>query len=185
MTHIRIRHAILVRNGHDPPEARDMKKAILLALSIAAPALFVASLVGLITPFVLRSDEPPWESLSPQAGCNHPPHYEIQFASGTVSTSKVYPFACSMPFLRTWDYGLIECGRETEVISGYVIGKITIRFTALLPVFALACIPALALVRNKSEHRNRLRRGQCIGCGYDLSGNVRGACPECGSAHQH
>jgi hypothetical protein len=32
------------------------------------------------------------------------------------------------------------------------------------------------------ELRRRWReRGQCVGCGYDLRGNVSGICPECGS----
>ena len=30
--------------------------------------------------------------------------------------------------------------------------------------------------------KNRARRGLCAGCGYDLTGNVSGVCPECGRA---
>ena len=30
--------------------------------------------------------------------------------------------------------------------------------------------------------RRRLRRGHCEHCGYDLTGNVSGVCPECGQA---
>ncbi len=30
--------------------------------------------------------------------------------------------------------------------------------------------------------RRRLRPGQCSGCGYDLTGNISGTCPECGQA---
>jgi len=30
------------------------------------------------------------------------------------------------------------------------------------------------------ERRDRL--GQCVACGYDLTGNVSGTCSECGSA---
>ena len=28
---------------------------------------------------------------------------------------------------------------------------------------------------------HRLRHGLCLACGYDLTGNVSGTCPECGS----
>ena len=28
----------------------------------------------------------------------------------------------------------------------------------------------------------RRRRGQCVRCGYDLTGNTSGTCPECGTA---
>jgi hypothetical protein len=30
------------------------------------------------------------------------------------------------------------------------------------------------------ESAQRCWRGQCPGCGYDLTGNVSGVCPECG-----
>lgn len=30
------------------------------------------------------------------------------------------------------------------------------------------------------ERRDREARGQCPSCGYDLTGNVSGVCPECG-----
>jgi hypothetical protein len=31
------------------------------------------------------------------------------------------------------------------------------------------------------EQDQRLRRGLCPSCGYDLRGNVSGVCPDCGS----
>jgi hypothetical protein len=30
--------------------------------------------------------------------------------------------------------------------------------------------------------RQRLAKGQCPHCGYDLTGNVSGVCPECGNS---
>jgi hypothetical protein len=36
-------------------------------------------------------------------------------------------------------------------------------------------------VRLLRGHR-RLRRGCCPACGYDLTGNTSGTCPECGTA---
>jgi hypothetical protein len=32
------------------------------------------------------------------------------------------------------------------------------------------------------RRRRRRRRGVCVTCGYDLTGNVSGVCPECGTA---
>jgi len=32
------------------------------------------------------------------------------------------------------------------------------------------------------KRKRRRRAGECVGCGYDLTGNVSGVCPECGSA---
>ena len=36
--------------------------------------------------------------------------------------------------------------------------------------------------RPNELRRERLAKGQCPHCGYDLTGNVSGVCPECGSA---
>lgn len=34
--------------------------------------------------------------------------------------------------------------------------------------------------REAEKMRDRLLRGDCMYCGYDLTGNVSGTCPECG-----
>jgi hypothetical protein len=44
-----------------------------------------------------------------------------------------------------------------------------------------AVLPAFALWSQLRE-RHRTRRGRCTACGYDLTGNVSGVCPECGEA---
>jgi hypothetical protein len=40
--------------------------------------------------------------------------------------------------------------------------------------------PALVFIRGPLRRRRRLRKGLCTKCGYDLTGNVSGVCPECG-----
>jgi uncharacterized paraquat-inducible protein A len=32
-----------------------------------------------------------------------------------------------------------------------------------------------------NEQEDRRRRGLCVKCGYDLTGNTSGVCPECGT----
>jgi len=36
--------------------------------------------------------------------------------------------------------------------------------------------------QRRREQRERLASGQCENCGYDLTGNTSGRCPECGCA---
>jgi len=45
----------------------------------------------------------------------------------------------------------------------------------------LALMPTLTVVHWR-RRRKRVKRGLCPHCGYNLTGNASGVCPECGSA---
>ena len=56
-----------------------------------------------------------------------------------------------------------------------------------VPFWALVFLPTLLLAasamisgRTFRRHR-RLSRGLCLTCGYNLTGNTSGVCPECGT----
>jgi hypothetical protein len=61
----------------------------------------------------------------------------------------------------------------------------TLRYGLLaVPYWLLAVVAALPAVfraRAAIRRRHRSFRGRCRECGYDLSGNVSGVCPECGT----
>jgi len=44
--------------------------------------------------------------------------------------------------------------------------------------------PIFWFLRGPMRSWHRLRRGQCIKCGYNLTGNTSGVCPECGTARR-
>lgn len=48
------------------------------------------------------------------------------------------------------------------------------------PTCLAAVLPLLALQRRQTSRR-RKRQGRCVSCGYDLTGNMSGICPECGN----
>ncbi|MCP4249914.1 MAG: hypothetical protein GY778_22960 [bacterium] len=54
------------------------------------------------------------------------------------------------------------------------------------PIWSLTALltfyPVIALIRGPGRRWRRRRRGLCLPCGYDLTGNVSGVCPECGEA---
>lgn len=50
-----------------------------------------------------------------------------------------------------------------------------------IPALCLGAYPLLIIARACQRWR-RLRKGLCVACGYDLTGNVSGVCPECGTA---
>jgi hypothetical protein len=61
------------------------------------------------------------------------------------------------------------------------------RYTALcIPFWALAAIFSAAPLchgfRAYHQRTKRNRAGRCLKCGYNLTGNVSGVCPECGLA---
>jgi hypothetical protein len=58
-------------------------------------------------------------------------------------------------------------------------------FTFLAPcwflVLVLAAYPTWAFIHGPLLRYRRRRRGECVDCGYSLTGNVSGVCPECGT----
>ena len=49
-----------------------------------------------------------------------------------------------------------------------------------VPASLFALYPAIAFVRGPLRRYRRRRHGLCVSCGYDLTGDVSGVCPECG-----
>ena len=43
----------------------------------------------------------------------------------------------------------------------------------------LLTYPAIVLIRGPLRRRRRRKRGLCLQCGYNLTGNTTGVCPEC------
>ena len=50
------------------------------------------------------------------------------------------------------------------------------------PFTLLGAYPTVAFIHGPLRRRRRRRKGLCIKCGYNLTGNVTGVCPECGIA---
>lgn len=72
-------------------------------------------------------------------------------------------------------YGRLSMGYE-ESRAGYELW-----FPVWMPTLAFATFPLIVLFRGPLRRRRRLRRGRCTSCGYDLTGNESGICPECGT----
>jgi hypothetical protein len=50
-----------------------------------------------------------------------------------------------------------------------------------IPLILFAIYPTIAFIRGPLRRWRRRRKGLCVACGYDLTGNVSGVCPECGT----
>lgn len=58
--------------------------------------------------------------------------------------------------------------------------SLRIHAAIVLPMAALGMVPQYMHEFRRRRAERRRSTGLCLGCGYDLTGNVTGACPECG-----
>ncbi len=67
--------------------------------------------------------------------------------------------------------------------GGKLVGTIyrfrRVNCPAWIVLVALAIYPTIAFIRGPLRRRRRRKRGLCIACGYNLTGNTTGVCPEC------
>jgi hypothetical protein len=72
-----------------------------------------------------------------------------------------------------WAYGI-------KTNSSWGAGTmIILPFWTMIALFA--SYPTIAFIRGPLRRWRRKKNGLCIECGYDLTGNESGICPECGS----
>jgi hypothetical protein len=111
------------------------------------------------------------------------------FESGVWEQTKLYKRYAQ----KSWDDpGRYDGFLERCYPNGFFVkrrsplGFPSLVFTAGCPpwflVLLLGFYPAFAFTVRSVRLRRRRKRNQCIHCGYDLTGNVSGICPECGRA---
>ena len=112
-------------------------------------------------------------------------HFRSEY-EGKLLLSHVSGVGVSVTSHRLWH----SCGMEVSVhlVKKYTEFGNPVRITAIVCPFWLPFIlcflfliyPALAYMRGPLGRHGRRKRGLCLNCGYDLTGNVSGICPECG-----
>ncbi len=82
-------------------------------------------------------------------------------------------------------YGLIGFGVLAAtlnfVIMASPVNALVVGFSTCGAFFAVMSGPMVALLLLVSEYPSRYPPGHCQTCGYNLTGNVSGICPECGT----
>ena len=64
------------------------------------------------------------------------------------------------------------------LVPSVMRGWVSIAFVA---VFVALMVISLVRLYRRDRRATRFNRGDCLHCGYSLTGNVSGVCPECGS----
>jgi hypothetical protein len=77
-------------------------------------------------------------------------------------------------------YGWSHTVNESR-IAAMRVRKRFIRLPLWMPLLPFAIYPGIAFIRGPVRRYRRRRKGLCTRCGYDLTGNVSGTCPECGT----
>jgi hypothetical protein len=95
---------------------------------------------------------------------------EVEIGSGALTLTSGAVFVQGVPWL--WAYP------RFYPLPG---GDWILLVPFWIPFLLFATYPAIALIRGPLRRRRRRRRGLCVSCGYDLTGNVTGRCSECGS----
>ena len=95
------------------------------------------------------------------------PEYPTSIFDGSETTTGNYGFVYSV------------VAESTATQFNWTGWSVTSPLWAWMVLFGI--LPALKLLRLRRKHRLR-RAGRCVNCGYDLTGNVSGSCPECGTA---
>jgi hypothetical protein len=60
------------------------------------------------------------------------------------------------------------------------VGCLRLSISVWVLLTLLGGYPLLVLIRGPVRRRIRIARGLCANCGYNLTGNMSGVCPECG-----
>ena len=68
-----------------------------------------------------------------------------------------------------------------EIIENDILIVVVSIWTPIGITFLLATYPAIAFICGPLRRWRRRRIGHCLDCGYDLTGNESGVCPDCGT----
>lgn len=104
----------------------------------------------------------------------------VAMGPGGIAVAKAGPRACGP------GYCFHASGfYSNATLFASVAALSMILFAAIAPVFQLV-FSCAAVIRNRlkaiAETRAHMRAHLCRTCGYNLTGNVSGVCPECGTA---
>ena len=174
-----------------------IRKAIIVALALGAVA------VGVVIATSYMDRETYFYSY-PQQDVDHW-GWEVEFrhSRGRMSAAAIFgwlnsgeirylpPAHAMTKSYRNWwvlEFGTVclsgaKLGRELEALGLPTtwIRRERFLWTRLwFPFILFATYPTIAFIRGPMRRRRRRKRGQCLGCGYSLEGNVTGVCPECG-----
>lgn len=145
-----------------------IRKAIIVVLTFGTVGTVILGVANLVLPRPII-----WKRVS-------------TFPTSTVTVQhgvfSVVHWSESDKKLSSYQFGIVERnGIPWPTPSGSYLVLRRLTLPLWIPFVLFGAYPTFALFRGPLRRQRRRRRGECIGCGYDLTGNESGVCPECGS----
>ncbi len=80
----------------------------------------------------------------------------------------------------SWSVRLIGGLALATTIVAYIISSAPLLTASVFVAVINGLVGRWIIQRQYAELVKRLKHGKCLHCGYDLTGNTSGTCPECG-----
>jgi hypothetical protein len=162
-----------------------IRKAVIMVLTLAAVGTGVLSLSSMVAPLI-------WESTSAsQWSCVCVNKTQLTITQSLANDPVLLRDLADGRKWQLRQYAYPEFHviwrKKTYVGSDSYLVKYTdktcIAVPLLLPFLAFSLYPTIVLAKSSRRWRQmrRRKRGLCIACGYDLTGNTSGVCPGCGT----
>lgn len=180
--------------------ARVMRNFVILALSLCSITVFLVSVASYFATLVWARGSPESpegiaDSWAESHGMffNYPPensdrrrHFQfvIGVSSGTLWCGCVSETKSDREVNGSVDDPICVISWVDSLVDNHSPWKrrsTAGRFPLWIAFVSLAIYPGIVFVRGPVRRRRRRAGGRCVACGYNLTGNVSGICPECGT----
>jgi hypothetical protein len=141
-----------------------IRKVVIVALSLLAVTVIILGLLSIWTSIEIK--RPEWRT-------------NVKIEEGRLLIGQWYSVSSTdTPSTRMWIWGGMGfvCGLD----AGDPLRTNLICIPLWLPLVCVLIYPSYAFIRGPYRGYHRRRKGLCLKCGYNLTGNVTGVCPECG-----
>ena len=140
-----------------------MRRAIALILTLSSAAVLAACVTSYWTTMTMyRSTD----------------RYCLRLRSGGGRVALLYDGGPEVLSPRNGKRDLLVLRYSASTAAGWQF--IELSAPGWLLALALSVYPTISVLRGPLRRRRRRRRGECLNCGYNLTGNVTGICSECG-----
>lgn len=172
-----------------------IRKAIIMSLTVGAVGIAVLWITSSVGDGITLTAESPQRGMVIEfrRGLLGVTLFNVQFSSDSSS-----PYAKSMLRLRiamsrldekiqrmhddrSFPSEHFDCHWATDESGLFDTQTIYAVCPSWVVLVVLAAYPAIAFIRGPVRRWRRRGKGLCVRCAYDLTGNVSGVCPECGT----